>query len=132
MVEYSSPNANKPLHLGHLRNILLGYSVSEILKAAGKKVYKTQIINDRGIHICKSMLAWQQWGNGATPESEGIKGDHFVGKYYVRYAQEAEKNADLDTKIQQMLQKWEAGDSETIDLWKMMNGWVYDGFAETY
>lgn len=149
MVEYSSPNTNKPLHLGHIRNNLLGYSVSEILKASGKKVYKTQIINDRGIHICKSMLAWQRFGNGETPEKTGIKGDKLVGNYYVAfdkaYKEEiteliaegidkkvAEKEAPILLEAQQMLQKWEAGDHDVVELWKTMNGWVYNGFEETY
>ena len=149
MVEYSSPNTNKPLHLGHVRNNLLGYSVAEILKASGKKVYKTQIINDRGIHICKSMLAWKKYGNGETPEFTGLKGDKLVGNYYVRFDQEYKKEiADLiangisedDAKkqapsliaAQEMLRKWESGDEETVALWKMMNGWVYDGFEITY
>lgn len=149
MVEYSSPNTNKPLHLGHIRNNLLGYSVSEILKASGKKVYKTQIINDRGIHICKSMLAWKRFGNGETPESTGLKGDKLVGNYYVKFDQEykveiqdlisqgqseedAKKNAPLLLEAQQMLQQWEAGDAETVALWKQMNAWVYDGFNVTY
>ena len=149
MVEYSSPNTNKPLHLGHVRNNLLGYSVSEILKAAGKKVYKTQIINDRGIHICKSMLAWKKYGNGETPASTELKGDKLVGNYYVKFDQEykkeigtlvtggmseedAKKQAPLLIEAQQMLLKWEAGDSETVDLWKTMNGWVYEGFEITY
>ncbi|WCO02399.1 arginine--tRNA ligase [Psychroserpens ponticola] len=149
MVEYSSPNTNKPLHLGHIRNNLLGYSVSEILKASGKTVYKTQIINDRGIHICKSMLAWKKYGNEETPESTGLKGDKLVGNYYVKFDQEykkeiqqlvlegqnedeAKKNAPLLLEAQQMLQKWEAGDDEIVALWKTMNGWVYEGFDETY
>ncbi len=149
MVEYSSPNTNKPLHLGHIRNNLLGYSVAEILKAAGKKVYKTQIINDRGIHICKSMLAWKKYGNGETPESAGIKGDKLVGNYYVKFDQEykkeitelvssgisendAKKQAPLLIEAQEMLRKWEAGDKKTVSLWKMMNGWVYNGFDITY
>ena len=149
MVEYSSPNTNKPLHLGHIRNNLLGYSVSEILKASGKKVYKTQIINDRGIHICKSMLAWKRFGNGETPQSSGLKGDKLVGNYYVKFDQEykaeikqltseeqsiedAKKNAPILAEAQQMLLKWEAGDPETVALWKKMNGWVYDGFDTTY
>ncbi|TMU57537.1 arginine--tRNA ligase [Flagellimonas algicola] len=149
MVEYSSPNTNKPLHLGHIRNNLLGYSVSEILKAAGKKVYKTQIINDRGIHICKSMLAWQKFGEGETPESSGLKGDHLVGKYYVAFDQaykaqiaelvdsgtskeQAEKEAPILLEAQEMLRKWESGDADTVALWKKMNGWVYDGFDMTY
>ena len=149
MVEYSSPNTNKPLHLGHIRNNLLGYSVAEILKASGKKVYKTQIINDRGIHICKSMLAWQRFGNGETPESTGLKGDKLVGNYYVAfdkaYKEEiakmvsdgvddkvAAKEAPILLEAQQMLQKWEAGDEEVTTLWKTMNGWVYNGFDVTY
>ena len=149
MVEYSSPNTNKPLHLGHIRNNLLGYSVSEILKASGKKVYKTQIINDRGIHICKSMLAWKRFGNGETPASSGLKGDKLVGNYYVKFDQEykkeiqnlmseglseedAKRSAPLLVEAQQMLQKWEAGDPEVVALWETMNGWVYEGFNETY
>ena len=149
MVEYSSPNTNKPLHLGHIRNNLLGYSVAEILKAAGHKVYKTQIINDRGIHICKSMLAWQRFGDGETPESSGLKGDHLVGKYYVAFdkaykaeIQElilegkekdvAEKEAPIFIEAQEMLRKWEAGDEEVVALWKKMIGWVYEGFDSTY
>ncbi|MEZ4858944.1 MAG: arginine--tRNA ligase, partial [Flavobacteriaceae bacterium] len=149
MVEYSSPNTNKPLHLGHIRNNLLGYSVAEILKASGKKVYKTQIINDRGIHICKSMLAWKKFGNGETPESTGLKGDKLVGNYYVKFDKEYKKEIDnlkaegkseeeakaqapSILEAQEMLRKWEAGDEETFALWKKMNGWVYDGFEETY
>jgi arginyl-tRNA synthetase len=149
MVEYSSPNTNKPLHLGHVRNNLLGYSVAEIIKASGKKVYKTQIINDRGIHICKSMLAWQKFGNGETPESTGQKGDKLVGNYYVAFdkaykveiaqlmsegktEEEAKKQAPIILEAQEMLLKWEAGDEEVISLWKKMNQWVYDGFAITY
>ena len=149
MVEYSSPNTNKPLHLGHIRNNLLGYSVAEILKASGHKVYKTQIVNDRGIHICKSMLAWQRFGNGETPESSGLKSDHLVGKYYVAFdkaykteiaqleakgidKKEAEKTAPILLEAQAMLRKWEAGDEEVVQLWKMMNGWVYAGFDTTY
>jgi len=149
MVEYSSPNTNKPLHLGHVRNNLLGYSVAEILKAAGNKVYKTQIINDRGIHICKSMLAWQKYGKGETPKSTGTKGDKLVGDYYVAFDKAykleiakmmeegiskeiAEKQAPSLLEAQEMLRKWEAGDQEVVALWKMMNGWVYDGFAVTY
>jgi arginyl-tRNA synthetase len=132
MVEYLAPNTNKPLHLGHLRNGALGMAVANMYEAAGHWVVKANLVNDRGVHICKSMLAWQRWGNGATPESEGVKGDHFVGQYYVRYAREAEKDANLENEVQQMLQKWEAGDPATIALWKKMNGWVYDGFAETY
>jgi len=149
MVEYSSPNTNKPLHLGHIRNNLLGYAVAEIIKASGKKVYKTQIINDRGIHICKSMLAWQRFGNGETPESSGLKGDKLVGNYYVAFdkaykeeikqliaqgktEEEAKKQAPILIEAQQMLLKWEAGDSEIVTLWKTMNEWVYAGFNETY
>ncbi len=132
MVEYLAPNTNKPLHLGHLRNGALGMAVANMYQATGHWVVKANLVNDRGVHICKSMLAWQRWGNGTTPESEEIKGDHFVGKYYVRYAQEAEKDENLENEIQQMLQKWEAGDPQTIELWQMMNGWVYAGFAETY
>ena len=149
MVEYSSPNTNKPLHLGHIRNNLLGYSVAEILKASGKKVYKTQIINDRGIHICKSMLAWKRFGNGETPESTGLKGDKLVGNYYVKFDQEykkevsnlmaqgkaedeAKKQAPILLEAQNMLLKWESGDNETVELWKLMNNWVYKGFNETY
>ncbi len=149
MVEYSSPNTNKPLHLGHVRNNLLGYAVAEIIKAAGQNVYKTQIINDRGIHICKSMLAWQKYGNGATPESSGLKGDKLVGNFYVKFDQvykeqieklisegktddEAKKIAPIIMEAQQMLQDWEAGKPEIISLWKTMNQWVYNGFDETY
>ena len=149
MVEYSSPNTNKPLHLGHVRNNLLGYSVAEIIKASGKKVYKTQIINDRGIHICKSMLAWQKFGNGQTPESSGLKGDKLVGNFYVKFDQEykvqiseliaqgkteddAKKLAPIILEAQQMLLDWEAGKPEVIQLWKTMNQWVYNGFAQTY
>ncbi len=132
MVEYLAPNTNKPLHLGHLRNGALGMAVSNMFAATGHWVVKANLVNDRGVHICKSMLAWQRWGNGTTPESEKEKGDHFVGKYYVRYAREAENDETLEDEIQQLLQKWEAGDPETIALWKMMNGWVYDGFDQTY
>ncbi|MCL4137940.1 UNVERIFIED_CONTAM: hypothetical protein GTU68_008471 [Idotea baltica] len=133
MVEYSSPNTNKPLHLGHVRNNLLGYSVAEILKASGKKVYKTQIINDRGIHICKSMLAWEQFGDEETPQSTGLKGDKLVGNYYVKFDQEYKKQIQgLISEAQQMLLKWEAGDKNVVALWKKMNGWVYAGFDETY
>lgn len=149
MVEYSSPNTNKPLHLGHIRNNLLGYSVAEILKASGKKVYKTQIINDRGIHICKSMLAWQKFGNGQTPESTGLKGDKLVGNFYVEFDKqykkeiseliaqgktedEAKKLAPFILEAQQMLLDWENGNPEVIALWKTMNQWVYDGFEQTY
>ncbi|WP_443632515.1 arginine--tRNA ligase [Candidatus Marifrigoribacter sp. Uisw_064] len=149
MVEYSSPNTNKPLHLGHVRNVLLGYSVAEILKASGKNVYKTQIINDRGIHICKSMLAWKKYGDGETPESVGLKGDKLVGNYYVRFDQEYKKEiaqliaeglsedeakvqAPLLLEAQEMLRKWEAGDTEVVGLWEKMNSWVYKGFDVTY
>jgi arginyl-tRNA synthetase len=149
MVEYSSPNTNKPLHLGHVRNVLLGYSVAEIEKAAGKKVYKTQIINDRGIHICKSMLAWERFGNGETPDSTDLKGDKLVGNYYVKFdkeykkqietlkaegktEEEAKAQAPLLLEAQEMLRKWEAGDEATVALWNRMNGWVYKGFEETY
>ena len=149
MIEYSSPNTNKPLHLGHIRNNLLGFSLSEIMKANGYKVVKTNIVNDRGIHICKSMLAWQKFGNGATPESIGKKGDHLVGDYYVAFdkaykaeikelmaggmdEEEAKKEAPLMKEAQEMLRKWEAGDEEVRALWKTMNDWVYAGFDETY
>ncbi|MET1054211.1 MAG: arginine--tRNA ligase [Pedobacter sp.] len=149
MVEYSSPNTNKPLHLGHVRNNLLGYSVSELLKANGSEVYKVNLVNDRGIHICKSMLAWQKWGNEETPESSGLKGDHLVGKYYVIFDKEykkeiealkltgqtedeAKKNAPLIREAQAMLLAWENGDEAVISLWRTMNGWVYEGFAVTY
>ena len=149
MVEYSSPNTNKPLHLGHIRNNLLGYSVAEILKAYGYDVVKANLVNDRGIHICKSMLAWQKYGEGETPSSSGLKGDHLVGKYYVIFdkeykkqieelkesgqsEEEAKKNASLIKEAQEMLQKWESNDQEVITLWKMMNSWVYDGFEKTY
>ena len=149
MVEYSSPNTNKPLHLGHVRNNLLGYSVAEIIKASGKKVYKTQIINDRGIHICKSMLAWQKYGNGQTPDSTELKGDKLVGNFYVKFDQEykiqiaelisqgktedeAKKLAPIILEAQQMLLDWESGKPEVIALWKTMNQWVYDGFSQTY
>ena len=132
MVEYLSPNTNKPLHLGHLRNAALGISVSRLLEATGHWLVKSILINDRGVHICKSMLAWERFGQGATPESEGMKGDHFVGKWYVRYAVESEKDPTLEQNIQEMLKKWEAGDPDTLALWKKMNQWVYDGFAETY
>ncbi len=149
LVEYSSPNTNKPLHLGHIRNNLLGYSVSEILKASGKKVYKTQIINDRGIHICKSMLAWKRFGNNETPKSTGLKGDKLVGNYYVKFdkaykkevaslialgktEEEAKKKAPILLEAQKMLQEWEAGNVEVVSLWKTMNAWVYEGFNETY
>ena len=150
MVEYSSPNTNKPLHLGHIRNNLLGWSVSKLLEANGHKVLKVNLVNDRGIHICKSMLAWLLMGNGETPESSGLKGDHLVGKYYVAFSNElkrqtkeiaaqenisedeAEKKAPILKEAQAMLLKWEQGDEEVVALWKKMNGWVYDGFAQTY
>ena len=149
MVEYSSPNTNKPLHLGHVRNNLLGFAVAEILKASGKKVYKTQIINDRGIHICKSMIAWQKFGQDQTPETTGLKGDKLVGNFYVTFdkeyksqindlmaqgktEEEAKKQAPIIIEAQEMLRKWEAGDAEVVALWKKMNQWVYDGFAVTY
>ena len=132
MVEYLSPNTNKPLHLGHIRNGVLGMGVSKLLEATGHEVIKANLVNDRGVHICKSMLAWQKWGDGGTPETTGTKGDHFVGNWYVRYAQEEKKQPDLDQETQAMLLKWESGDSETLKLWEMMNGWVYNGFAETY
>jgi arginyl-tRNA synthetase len=149
MVEYSSPNTNKPLHLGHIRNNLLGYALSKILIAGGKRVIMTNIVNDRGIHICKSMLAWQKWGKGETPQKSGKKGDHLVGEYYVKFDQEykkqiaalvekgmkqeeAEKKAGLIVEAQEMLRKWEANDAEVMSLWKTMNGWVYEGFDETY
>jgi len=149
IVEYSSPNTNKPLHLGHIRNNLLGYSVAEIIKASGKRVKKVQIINDRGIHICKSMLAWKKFGEGETPQTSGMKGDHLVGKYYVRFDQEykkeievllaqgktdeeAKKEAPLLTEAQNMLRKWEAKDKEVVALWETMNQWVYAGFDSTY
>jgi arginyl-tRNA synthetase len=149
MVEYSSPNTNKPLHLGHVRNNLLGYSIAQILGAAGYEVIKANLVNDRGIHICKSMLAWRKFGHGDTPESSGLKGDHLVGKYYVIFDKEykkqieelkatgqtedeAKKNAPLIKEAQQMLQQWEAGDEDVIKLWKTMNSWVYAGFAQTY
>jgi arginyl-tRNA synthetase len=132
MVEYLSPNTNKPLHLGHARNGSLGMALSNIFESQGYGVIKVNLVNDRGVHICKSMLAWQKWGNGETPQSSGMKGDHFVGKYYVRFAVEAEKNPDLEKEIQEMLKKWEAGDEGILKTWKLMNGWVYDGFEETY
>ena len=150
MVEYSSPNTNKPLHLGHVRNNLLGYSLSEILKACGNRVVKTNIVNDRGIHICKSMLAWQKWGEGATPESANVKGDHLIGDYYVAFdkhyraevkqlmeekgmsKEEAEAASPLMAEARDMLRRWEAGDKEVRGLWEMMNNWVYAGFGETY
>jgi arginyl-tRNA synthetase len=149
LVEYSSPNTNKPLHLGHIRNNLLGYSLYRILSGCGHRVIKTNIVNDRGIHICKSMLAWKKFGNGETPQSTGLKGDHLVGKYYVLFEKEykiqidnlmlngmdeimAKKSAPLIREAREMLLKWEAGDKEVVDLWKMMNSWVYSGFEETY
>lgn len=149
MVEYSSPNTNKPLHLGHVRNNLLGFSVAQIIEAAGNNVIKTQIINDRGIHICKSMIAWEKFGNGETPESTNMKGDHLVGKYYVEFdkhyreeikalvaqgktEEEAKKEAPIFLEAQKMLRQWEAHDPKVIELWQTMNGWVYDGFAKTY
>ncbi len=149
MVEYSSPNTNKPLHLGHIRNNLLGYAISNILKANGHKVKMVNLVNDRGIHICKSMLAWKNWGKGETPEKYSKKGDHLVGEYYVKFDQEyknqinelikqgqsqeeAEKNAPLMIDVQEMLRKWEAKDPETLKLWEKMNEWVYNGFDETY
>lgn len=149
MIEYSSPNTNKPLHLGHVRNNLLGYSLSEIMKANGNKVVKTNIVNDRGIHICKSMLAWQKWGNGVTPESSGKKGDHLIGDFYVLFdkhykqelkeleakgltKEEAEAQSSLMAEAREMLRKWEAGDTEVRALWEKMNNWVYAGFDETY
>ena len=149
IVEYSSPNTNKPLHLGHIRNNLLGFAMAKILEATGKRVYKTQIINDRGIHICKSMVAWQRFGKGETPESTGMKGDKLVGKYYVlfdkAYKEEiaqlisegkskevAEREAPIFLEAQQMLRLWEQGDADTLALWKQMNQWVYDGFEVTY
>lgn len=149
MVEYSSPNTNKPLHLGHVRNNLLGISISNILQHNGYEVIKTNLVNDRGIHICKSMLAWKKFGNGETPESSGLKGDHLVGKYYVEFdkhykkeieelvgtgktEEEAKKLAPIILEAQEMLRAWEAGDEAVINLWKMMNGWVYSGFDTTY
>jgi arginyl-tRNA synthetase len=132
MVEYLSPNTNKPLHLGHLRNGALGMSVARLYESTGHRVVKANLINDRGVHICKSMLAWQRWGDGSTPQSAGKKGDHFVGDWYVRFAREADRDADLENQVQQMLQQWEAGEPKTVDLWKTMNSWVYDGFSQTY
>lgn len=149
MIEYSSPNTNKPLHLGHVRNNLLGFSLSRIVEANGKRVVKTNIVNDRGIHICKSMLAWQKWGNGCTPESTGKKGDHLIGDFYVTFdthyrmelaelqkkgmsKEEAEQNSALMAEAREMLRRWEAGDPEVRTLWKTMNEWVYAGFDETY
>jgi arginyl-tRNA synthetase len=147
MIEYSSPNTNKPLHLGHIRNNLLGFSLSRIASVTGNRVVKTNIVNDRGIHICKSMLAWQKWGGGETPQLSGKKGDHLVGDYYVKFDQEykkeiaamgnldreeAEKQSPLMAEAREMLRKWEAGDAEVTSLWKMMNSWVYAGFDQTY
>ena len=149
MVEYSSPNTNKPLHLGHIRNNLLGYSISEIYRASGRKVYKTQIINDRGIHICKSMIAWLDYGNNETPNTTNTKGDKFVGDYYIKFdkqyktqieelikngssEEDAKQNAPILLRAKEMLIKWESGDKEVVELWKKMNGWVYEGFEETY
>ena len=150
MIEYSSPNTNKPLHLGHIRNNLLGYSVATILKANGHNVIKVNLVNDRGIHICKSMLAWQLYGGGETPASSGMKGDHLVGKYYVEFdkhykqqvkelmaekgisEEEAKKSAPILLQAQEMLRKWEAKDPEVYTLWETMNGWVYEGFDKTY
>ena len=149
MIEYSSPNTNKPLHLGHIRNNLLGYSVAQILRAVGHNVIKVNLVNDRGIHICKSMLAWKRYGGGETPASSGMKGDHLVGKYYVEFdkhykaqvkeltasgmsEEEAKKRAPLMLEAQEMLRRWEARDPEVYGLWEMMNGWVYDGFDVTY
>jgi arginyl-tRNA synthetase len=149
VIEYSSPNTNKPLHLGHIRNNLLGFSLSRISGAAGFNVIRTNIVNDRGIHICKSMVAWQMFGNGRRPEDEGIKGDHFVGDFYVLFEkkyreqieelvaagsapEEARENAPLMQEARRLLLKWESGDPETISLWQMMNSWVYEGFDVTY
>src|SRR3712207_3080833 len=149
MIEYSSPNTNKPLHLGHVRNNLLGNALANIVAANGFRVVKTNIVNDRGIHICKSMLAWMKWGNGATPESTGKKGDHLVGDFYVLFdrhykqelaeleasgktREEAEAHSTLMAEARELLRKWEEGDSETVALWKQMNAWVYAGFDETY
>ena len=149
VIEFSSPNTNKPLHLGHIRNNLLGWSVSQLLAAAGERVIRVNLVNDRGIHICKSMLAWQRFGNGETPQSSGMKGDHLVGKYYVEFDKhykqevaelmaggmeedEAKKNAPLMLEAQRMLKLWEDGDEAIRRLWEQMNGWVYAGFDETY
>lgn len=149
MVEYASPNTNKPLHLGHVRNVLLGYSVAQIIEASGQKVYKTQVINDRGIHICKSMLAYEKFGKGETPESAGVKGDKLVGNYYVEFDRaykeetnklmsegqtedDAKKNAPILLEAQDMLRKWEAEDAEVVALWEKMNGWVYEGFDASF
>lgn len=150
MIEYSSPNTNKPLHLGHMRTNFLGWSVSQILKANGHRVIMANLVNDRGIHICKSMIAWKRYANGATPESAGVKGDHFVGDYYVRFdreykaevkelmekqgmdEEEAKRKAPILQEAQELLRKWEAGDEETVALWRVMNDWVMKGFEETY
>ncbi len=149
VIEYSSPNTNKPLHLGHIRNNLLGFALSKIVAANGQKVFKVNLVNDRGIHICKSMLAWKKWGKGETPQSSGMKGDHLVGKYYVMFDKHykaeiselvkngmdeelAEKEASLLMEAQELLQKWEARNPEVLELWKTMNGWVYEGFEKTY
>ena len=149
MVEFSSPNTNKPLHLGHVRNNLLGWSISQLLKACGHEVLRVNLVNDRGIHICKSMLAWLKCGNGITPEKAGKKGDHLIGDYYVKFndllkeevgrlvasgmsEDDAEKNAPIMKEAQEMLVKWEQGDEEVVNLWKTMNGWVYEGFDQTY
>ena len=149
MIEYSSPNTNKPLHLGHVRNNLLGWSLAQIMEANGNRVVKTNIVNDRGIHICKSMLAWQKWGNGETPESSGKKGDHLIGDYYVAFdkhyreevkelvaqgmdEEKAKQEAPLMKEAHEMLVKWEQGDAEVRALWEKMNSWVYAGFDETY
>lgn len=149
MIEYSSPNTNKPLHLGHIRNNLLGYSLSRIVEANGFRVVKTNIVNDRGIHICKSMVAWQRWGEGATPQSTGKKGDHLVGDFYVLFdkhykeevknlmasgvgEEQAKEEAPLMLEGRKMLRQWEAGDPDTLALWKTMNSWVYEGFDTSY
>ena len=148
MIEYSSTNTTKPLHLGHVRNNLLGFSLAEIMKATGNRVVKTNIVNDRGIHICKSMLAWKKWGEGATPESTGKKGDHLIGDFYVLFSsklkeetqaleakgmtkEQAEAASELMAEAREMLRKWEAGNMEVRALWEMMNNWVYAGFDET-
>lgn len=132
MIEYLSPNTNKPLHLGHLRNGSLGTAIANILASYGHKIIKANLVNDRGVHICKSMLAWQKWADGATPESTSVKGDHFVGNWYVRFSKESDNNKNLEIDAQDMLVKWEQGDKEIIKLWKTMNGWVYEGFSQTY
>ena len=149
VVEYSSPNTNKPLHLGHIRNNVLGYSVCQIFSAVGFDVVKNNLVNDRGIHICKSMVAYQKWGNNETPESSGLKGDHLIGKYYVKFdknyqkeiqeliakgidKEEAKEKSPLMIETRNMLQKWEQGDTNTVALWKQINGWVYEGFDLTY